>query len=199
MINEQPVAERVNFGLKKEDAIVKCLETHYGFNFEDVTLQEDTNEKIDRYITKMFDTVPPKRLKTQIKARVSGDDILYDLYEPWHGIKDKRTRPGRDDRKPLDIYICLSKDGKKIRIIKGAYLRQVAKDVREEWASKKYRIADGIPFFPEVYSQEVQGATVGCELRFHYDAHSHTPKVLLFIPDYIIGSRYMTTVSTKEG
>ena len=178
-LNELSPQTRVKKGKKVEDDICECLNKHYGFNLVRSSHSDDTRKKIDRYEV----TKDGRRIPVQVKGRFSGKDILYDLYEPYCGIGDPRTTIGRDHRALTEygvgIYICLSPlpDPEKtkgpifqtIRVVRGDSMRSLVAEIEKEWAESSHKL----PFYSEKYQ--------GCELKWHEDKWSGTPKVLCFI------------------
>jgi len=167
-MNFLPTNERVQKGKELEDAIANCLTHHYKWTLEEASFHDDTKKKIDRFIIGKND----KRTPIQIKGRVSGDDILYDRYEPFfksNGAIDERTKPGRDHVGKYEVYVCLSRDKKTIRAVTTEALRRVIKGMDEEWAACDYKLH----FYSATYP--------GCEFRYHRDKYSGTPKVLAFL------------------
>jgi len=169
----------VKKGKKVEDDICECLNKHYSFNLVKSSHIEDTKQKIDRFEV----TKDGRRIPVQVKGRFSGKDILYDLYEPFCGVDDPRTKVGRDHKAlteyGIEIYICLSPlpdpdetEGpifQMIRVVKGDSMRGLVAEIEKEWAASSHKL----PFYSEKYA--------GCELKRHEDRWSGTPKVLCFI------------------
>jgi len=165
-LESQSSRKRYLYGKQVENLIVKALEGH-GFVFEDVDRKVDCDEKIDRYLIQEGVKKP-----VQIKCRMiySGDDILLDLWEPFWGINNEATKKGRDYVGQYEIYICLSKDGKTIRVIDGKRQKQIVEDVLEEWAASHYQL----PVFDSYRYKGVQ-------IRYVRDKANQRPKVLMFI------------------
>lgn len=163
-IDAQPPAVRVKVGKKDEDNVVKCLNKHYDWKLEKATFKEDTCQKTDCFqVNESGD-----RLPVQIKTRVTGDDFLVSLYEPYYGIDDSRTEIGRDVKQKYYCYVCLSKDRKTIRVVKGTLLKKIVNSLIKQWKTK------GCPL-PHSFKNT-------CEFRWHRDRWSGKPKVLCFIP-----------------
>jgi hypothetical protein len=167
-LNEQPSRKRYLAGKAKEDAIADCLVNKHGFNLKKVSREADMNEKIDRILVENG-----VEKKVQIKFRISGsgDDILVDVYEPFFGIDNPKTQKGRDYIGKYEVYICLSNNGKQIRVIDGVRQKAVIEEVLAEWKSYRWQL----PVFNSYrYS--------GIQLRYTRDGNSRVPKVLMFIP-----------------
>jgi len=187
-LNELSPKTRVKRGEKIEDEICECLNEHYGFGLEKASFVENTRKKIDRFIQGKTGRIP-----VQVKGRFSGDDILYDLYEPYCGIGDPRTKPGRDHKGEFKVYICLSKDRRIIRVVNVESMRAIIGEIENEWSASGHKL----PFFSEKHP--------GCELRWHEDQWSGTPKVLCFLntdvfkPNKDIKFYEMKTKETSNG
>jgi hypothetical protein len=168
-LESQPSRKRYLHGKQLENQIADCLKG-YGMILKDVTKEADMFDKIDRVLVE-----DGKEKLVAIKARMgySGDDILIDLYEPYYGPKSDKTKPGRDYVGKYEVYVCLSKDGKVIRVIDGIRQKEIVEDILVEWANYNWQL----PVF-DSYKYE------GCQIRYTRDRSHDTPKVLLFInPD----------------
>lgn len=96
---------RVVTGLKEEEKIIERLR-ETGLTFIKATEDQDTQDKIDGFIT--YDGNEGEPIPTQIKYRDStiGKDILYEVY------KNIATETkGRDYIGKSDLYVCRVKSG----------------------------------------------------------------------------------------
>src|SRR5581483_271629 len=130
--------QRLSIGKLKENQIADCLSKHYGFKLNEVSDKEDIYEKIDRHWVQEDGSVKKVQIKTRTKS--SGNDILLDIFEPFFGIKNDKTKPGRDMKGSYDIYICLDKHEKVIRVIDGKRQKEVVEEVLQEWADADYQL-----------------------------------------------------------
>lgn len=187
-LESQSSRKRYLYGKQVEDLIVKALEMH-GLKFEDVDRKVDCEEKIDRYL--IGEGV---KKACQIKCRMgySGDDVLIDVYEPFYGIDNLATKQGRDYVGKYDVYVCLSKDGKTIRVINGKRQKEIIEMVLDEWTKSYYQL----PVFDSYRFKGVQ-------MRYTKDRSNSRPKILMFIrPDvYENGSeiQYFDMIWPEEG
>ncbi len=168
-LESQSSRKRYLYGKQIENLIIQSLEKH-GLVFEDVDRNIDCNDKIDRYLITEGQKKP-----CQVKCRMSysGDDILLDIWEPFFGIKNDATKPGRDYVGKYEVYICLSRDGKTIRVIDGKRQKEIVEAILEEWQSAYYQL----PVFDSFRFK-------GCQIRYTKDKSNLRPKVLMFIkPD----------------
>jgi hypothetical protein len=165
-LETQASRKRYLYGKQIEDKIVKSLES-YGLVFEDVDRNTDCVDKIDRFLITETSKKP-----CQIKCRMgySGDDILIDIYEPFKGIDNQETQPGRDYVGKYEVYIVLSRDGKTIRVIDGFRQKEIIEAVLKEWSGEHYQLP---VFNSKLYP--------GCQLRYTTDRNNNRPKVLMFI------------------
>jgi hypothetical protein len=159
--------ERLDRGKKFEEIIDSVL-LPMNRKIKQSTLNEDMHEKIDR-IEELPDGTTRK---LAYKARTSGDDILLDLYEPFYGIDNTATRPGRDLISPYDRYFCLERGGGNLREIDGAVQKMRIKEVLTEWADCSYFLSRG--WFNSV-------RVPGISLKYHVDKSNDRPKIIMFI------------------
>lgn len=159
--------ERLDRGKQFEEIIDSVLKP-LGRNIKPASLQEDMHEKIDRIETLADGTTR----KLSYKARTSGDDILLDLYEPFFGIDNLNTKPGRDLISPYDRYLCLERGGGNLREIDGTAQKLKVKAVLDEWTDCSYFLS----------RQWFRSARVpGISLKYHVDKSNNRPKIIMFI------------------
>lgn len=164
-MNSEPTSHRVQKGKLNEAAIAACLNKYHGFELKASSMHDDTQKKRDFYEEK-GGTIAHH----QIKSRASGVDILYDRFEPYYGVDNPQTKDGRDQVGQFDFFDCLTKDGKTIRSIKAARMREIIADLDKEFK------AAGCPF---VFSSKKYP---GAQYRKHIDQSSGRPKLLCFLP-----------------
>lgn len=187
LIDSSPTQVRVNFGREKEDQIIRCLNTHYhhlGYNLVPGSFVEDCKEKTDCWQI----SASGKKHRSAIKARVSKNDILVAMRDPFYGVNHKDTVVGRDMLYEYFQYITLSKDGETIRVASGKVIHKMSKILWEEFLEK---VGD-INFAKSPYNNKVpkklmsSGVYPGCEMWLHYDRWKGQPKILGFIPPSIL-------------
>lgn len=183
LIDSLPPIDRVNQCKEKEWPIINCLNTHYadhGYNLALGNFFEDCVEKTDCWQL----TKSGKRYRSAIKIRVSKDDILVCMRDPFYGVAHTETAIGRDVMLEYFQYITLSKDGETIRVAKGKVIHQICNILWEEFLDK---IGD-IDMTKHPYNKArptlIMQSEVypGCELWLHYDRWKGQPKLLGFIP-----------------
>jgi hypothetical protein len=170
LINHLSLEERVHIGKGREEAIKQRLR-EAGFLVGDVDDHTDIHKKLDCYFG---DDQELSQIKT--RDNDSGSDVLIDVYEPYYGLYDPRTKPARDVRSKYAYYIVLSRGT--IYVIKGTSQKPIVEAVLEEWKAQGCRL----PFYSDEFVDD-QGHCV--QLRRHIDAQNKRPKVLMFIPPTI--------------
>ena len=182
------VAERVGIGIRMESRVRHCLNDRYGYNFEAATFHEDCVDKVDCWhITKSGN-----RLRSAIKVRLNkyGEletvktDILLDIYDPFYGVYDLRTKIGRDILFEYDMYISAIKSC--IRVAKGKLVHKISLGMYKEGLSEIEKLKPKEKGFG---SQLVFCSTIypECQIWLHYDKFDRHPKLLAFIPPVILG------------
>lgn len=160
--------ERLERGRKFEEIIDEIMTTQ-GRQIKAATQEQDMYGKIDR-----IETLPDGTTHNlSYKARTSGPDILLDLYEPFYGIDNTKTKPGRDLISPYDKYLCLERGGGKLREVLGSAQKMKVKIVLDEWADCSYHL-DRNQWFRS-------GRVDGISLKYHADKSNHRPKIIMFI------------------
>lgn len=186
-IDSMPTKARVNYGKEKEGQVMKCLNdnySHLGYNLVPGSFYEDCSEKTDCWQL----TPSGKKLRSAIKARVSKNDILVAIRDPFYGVNNEETKIGRDVLYEYFQYITLSQDGQTIRVASGKAIHKICKNLWEEFIS----LVGDIDMTKHPYNKarpmnllrsEIHS---GCELWLHYDRWKGQPKILGFIPPSIL-------------
>lgn len=182
-LDEMAPKERVSFGKEKEDVILNCLNKHYkshGYNLIPGTSMQDRKEKTDCWQV----TPSGKKLRSAIKARVSKNDILVAMRDPFYGVKNEETVVGRDVLYEYFQYITLSKDGETIRVANGKVIHKICEDLWQEFLDKVGDIDLSKSPYNSRPSMKILSSEKypGCELWLHKDKWSYKPKILGFIP-----------------
>jgi len=187
MIDSQPTSVRVNYGKEKEGQVMKCLNEHYashGYNLVPGSFFEDCKEKTDCWQM----TKSGKKYRSAIKARVSKNDILVAMRDPFYGVNHDETVIGRDVLVEYFQYITLSQDGGTIRVANGRVIHQMCNVLWEEFLEKVGDI--DLKKSPYNNGKAVKvmtsGVYPGCELWLHHDRWKGQPKILGFIPPSIL-------------
>lgn len=187
MIDSKPTSVRVNYGKEKEDQVMKCLNERYashGYNLVPSSFFEDCKEKTDCWQL----TKSGKKYRSAIKARVSKNDILVAMRDPFYGVNDPDTVIGRDVLVEYFQYITLSKDGETIRVANGRVIHQMCNVLWEEFLEKVGDIKLTEPPYNNGKAVKIMTSAVypGCELWLHHDRWKGQPKILGFIPPSIL-------------
>ena len=175
--------ERVAFGKSKEELVISCLNTHYsshGYNLVPSNFFEDCKEKTDCWQM----TKSGKRFRSAIKARVSKNDILICMRDPYYGEEDERTVVGRDVLNEYFQYITLSKDGETIRVANGRVIHKMCGVLWEEFLERVGNFDPTKPPYNKNRPQLLMCSDVypGCQIWLHFDRWKGQPKILGFIP-----------------
>lgn len=186
-IDSLPTAARVSYGKEKEELVMKCLNEHYadhGYNLVPGSFFEDCSEKTDCWQL----TKSGKKYRSAIKARVSKNDILVAMRDPFYGVKDDETVIGRDVLVEYFQYITLSQDGGTIRVANGKVIHQMCNVLWEEFLEKVGDIDISKPPYNKGRPAKIMtsGVYPGCELWLHYDRWKGQPKILGFIPPGVL-------------
>jgi hypothetical protein len=126
IISKLPLEERVEYGRKIERLICNEL-TKQGVSVIEPLIYEDKYLKIDGYICVDEDKIP-----IQVKYRSNGNDILMEVayLEDKMGaakeIEENIELDGRDMVGCAQIYLCLSMDGRTLRMCKVSELKNIA-------------------------------------------------------------------------
>jgi len=186
-IDSQAPGARVSYGKEKEELVIKCLNENYashGYNLVPGSFFEDCQEKTDCWQV----TKSGKRYRSAIKARVSKNDILVAIRDPFYGVNHAETVVGRDVLVEYFQYITLSKDGTVIRVANGKVIHQMCNVLWEEFLEKVGDVDMTKHPYNKARPAKLMTSEIypGCELWLHYDRWKGQPKVLGFIPPDIL-------------
>lgn len=186
-IDSLPTSARVSYGKSKEEQVINCLNTYYGnqgYNLVPGSFYEDCTEKTDCWqIAKSG-----KKYRSAIKARVSKNDILVAMRDPFYGVSNEATVTGRDVLNEYFQYITLSQDGGTIRVANGKVIHQMCNILWEEFLDKVGDVDISKPPYNKNRPVRLMKSEVypGCELWLHFDRWKGQPKILGFIPPSIL-------------
>jgi hypothetical protein len=174
--------ERVRLGKQYEAQMLQNL-IGCGYQTKSATSREDMIEKIDGYIVDSGTAIP-----FQSKYRETGSDIGLDIYEPWFGLDDPRTRLGRDSRGKAELY--LTQVETTLYLMSKGGLKYVVDSVMNEWKDLnfKFDFGDGVQrgtFNSRIYS--------GVQFKFKIDERSGVPKIMAYIPPTAVDSDFCRT------
>lgn len=177
--------ERVRIGKMYEAQMLQNL-IGQGYKTKEATSHEDMIEKIDGYIVDAVD------IPFQSKYRETGSDIGLDIYEPWYGLGDPRTKLGRDSRGKAQLY--LTQVETTLYLMSKAGLQAIVDRVMTEWKSLnfKFDFGDGIQrgtFNSRIYS--------GVQFKFKIDERSRVPKIMAYIPPTAVDSEFCRTFTVS--
>jgi hypothetical protein len=186
-IASRPKKERVRIGKDVYETHIHESLRGKGYILKDATSYEDKIQKIDCYIIAEGREIP-----VQSKYRETGIDIGMDIYEPWFGLSDSRTKPGRDSQSEAQLYA--SQSGSTLYLVSKASLQQIADAVMDEWKNLnfKFDFGDGIQrgtFNSRIYSN--------VQLKYKIDEENGTPKIIAYIPPTVVKSEFCLTFTVK--
>jgi len=184
MIAGQSYKSRVRTGKIGEEEVAEILRNRFNLTIRDVHEDRDRIEKIDRIV--IAPSGKPRTL--QIKYRETGKDILVDVYEPFYGINDDRTKPGRDFVSECDLYAC--RVGESVHLIHGSVLRVVILKTMTEWIKRGCLFLDTFRNAPAKHLCYTIG---GVTIHTQNDHASNRPKLLMFIPPDVIPENHIMT------
>lgn len=179
--------ERLKKGKAQEAIIIDKLRS-YDLPIEEVTKKQDIKEKIDGtmlvdfQVTKRYkwlEKYKGEKINVQIKFRTDKySDLLFDLYEPYHGPGHPKTKEGRDLVGNYQMYICQMSNGM-IYIVDAEECKKVIDNHINEWLTNDQPLKPGKK---SMYYRNEKGVQIGISI----DNKSGIPKMLGFIPPNVI-------------
>lgn len=166
-------SERVRIGVSRENQIAEALRNQAGLDIQEATADEDKGyQKIDRWFVQ-----DGKRHGMQIKFRETGSDILFEVYDTFHGFDVKKNKLGRDMIGRAKYYTVLSQDQKTAHIVPVAVAHEIIHEAMEMiqeygWTTVK-RSGSVFKWFKN--GQKI-------EIRLTTDPKDGRPKIMAFIP-----------------
>lgn len=172
--------------------------------------QMDMKQKIDLIIS--ADHVPlfyqtGSDILAQFKNRLTGNDFLIDFSEPcvlkkhlqangrivWLFDKE-RSKIGRDDESEYGLYICVSQDGRQIRIVDGASMKRISSILEECLALGKFFLKDdGVT--PDIQGGNLIRASF-CQITYMEDHDNGNRKILFYVPPMLFHLKQTIPVSS---
>ena len=172
---------RLKYGKEMESKIADSLK-QCGLQVGKSSDREDRLKKVDRWLMQNGTKIP-----LQIKFRESGDDLLFEVFDTFHGWNDHKNKIGRDMEGIAKLYAVLMRDGKTIIMVP----TQPAKDVINEMLCEVRRSGWG--------SKSYTGATLtyradGCNLtlKLQMDPFDGRSKMIAYIPQEYFAKQAQT-------
>lgn len=167
-------ADRVRIGTRREAEIADALRDQHGLDVKDATADEDKGrQKVDRWLVR-----DGHRYGMQIKFRQTGDDILFEVYDTYHGPGDARNKRGRDMIGSAEYYTVLASDQRT------AYLLPV--NVAHGLINEAMDMIEKFGWTREQHSRKVfkwfKTPNSAIEIRLTTDPKDGRPKIVAFIP-----------------
>ncbi len=166
-------ADRVRIGVKREDEIAEALRTQVGLDIRDATDDEDKGHlKVDRWLFQ-----DGQRHGMQIKFRQTGSDILFEVFDTFHGFGDRRNKAGRDMIGQAELYTVLSEDQRTAHIVPVALAHEIINEAMAMIEEHGWTI---VQHARSVFRWFKNGHRI--EIRLTTDPKDGRPKVVAFIP-----------------
>lgn len=113
--------ERVRLGKLRESHIADALKDQVGLRIVEASDRDDKERaKVDRWIDDNGHLVG-----LQIKFRETGDDLLFEVFDKWHGWDDPRNKLGRDLIGEAELYAVLKPDKRTIVMVPTAWAKNL--------------------------------------------------------------------------
>lgn len=174
------ISSRIKFGNGIASTLAKYMNKRFGYQFEEVPLEEDMRDMIDFRCSKHNRTA-------QFKCRDNRSDIIFEAMR-FYPIPDGfETIDGRDCRTQSQYYCCLSSDKRKVivaptKVVKSMAREQLSKfDFSGEFVSNL--VSRSLRFRNR--SVKIHRSGNGVETWFKVDEGTDTAiyyKVLVFVP-----------------
>lgn len=174
------ISSRIKFGNGIASTLARYMNKRFGYQFEEVSLEEDMKDMIDFRCAKHNRTA-------QFKCRDNRSDIIFEAMR-FYPIPDGfNTIDGRDCRTQSQFYCCLSSDKRRVivaptKIVKSMVAEEVSKfefsvDFLSNLVNRSLRFRNR--------SIKMHRNENGVELWFKVDEGTDTAiyyKLLVFVP-----------------
>lgn len=173
-----PAAIRVQHGVERERQIAVALREQAGLPIVDSSPEDDKERnKVDRWID-----YPHGRVALQIKYRETGNDLLFEVFDRFHGWGDARNKVGRDMMGIAKEYAVLMQDRRTIVMVPVAKAKDAIQTMME---GAKIRWTTEGPQDLKTFKYFHRGCAL--ELKVTHDPRDGRPKMVAYIPaDYFI-------------
>lgn len=167
----------INEGRRREGQIADALKAQHGLNLVEPTDSEDRYRKIDRWLVE-----GDKRTAVQIKYRESGDDLLVEVFDRWHGWDHPRNKTGRDVVGDSKLYAVLRLDRTTVVITSAAILKGIVQEMVKAAQTTGWTVDRG------THSKVLRYFKAGgcCELKVQADPNDGRPKMVAYIPANVL-------------
>jgi hypothetical protein len=174
------ISSRIKFGNGIASTLARYMNKRFGYQFEEVSLEEDMREMIDFRCAKHNRTA-------QFKCRDNRSDIIFEAMRFYPIPGGFETIDGRDCRTQSQYYCCLSSDKRKVivaptKVVKSMAAQEVSSfNFSQEFVSNL--VARALKFRNR--SVKIHRADSGVESWFKIDEGTDTSvyyKVLVFVP-----------------
>jgi hypothetical protein len=166
-------ADRVRIGVKRENEIAEALRDQAGLDIRDASADEDKGyQKIDRWLVQ-----DGQRHGMQIKFRQTGSDILFEVFDTFHGFGDVKNKKGRDMIGRAEYYTVLASDQRTAYVVPVAVAHEIINDamnmIQEFGWTLEQRGGSVFKWFKNGHK---------IEIRLTTDPKDGRPKIVAFIP-----------------
>lgn len=167
----------INSGRRREGQIADALKEQHGLNLVEPTDGEDRYQKIDRWLVE-----GDKRTAVQIKYRESGDDLLVEVFDRFHGWDHPRNKTGRDVVGDSKLYAVLRLDRTTVVLTSAARLKAIVNEMVRAAKETGWTVDKG------THSKVLRFFKAGgkCELRVQADPNDGRPKMVAYIPANVL-------------
>lgn len=179
--------KRLSIGKQYEAEIANEV-SNFGIPLKPVSEQQDMIGKIDRQVKwtgELASRFPELGIPAgttafvQIKSREGYPDFLFDVYEPFYGFNDSRTKEGRDLVGKYELYICRTLEG--LFICNANRLKKnEIQGIVTKWKTEGGRTLQEGDVRPRWFSGEKHNMP-GVDICVKEDNANYRPKMLIYI------------------
>lgn len=183
MIANQDANARVKAGKEMEARIAAGLR-QVGLKLTEATDTEDRLKKVDRWIE-----TPQGRKALQIKYRESGSDLLFEVFDTFHGWRDSRNKVGRDMEGIATEYAVLLPDQKTVVMVDPKIAKEAIEDMLDEARCNGWSRTN---FAGSTLHHRFKGFEM--ELKLQHDPADGRKKIVAYIPAAFFEGQRQTKV-----
>jgi hypothetical protein len=177
--------DRVRIGVRREGQIADALRTQAGLELRDATDDEDKGrQKIDRWLIR-----DGQSYGMQIKFRETGADILFEVFDTFHGFGDARNKRGRDMIGQAEYYTVLAQDGTTAYVVPVSVAHRLISQAMEMIEEHGWTI---VKKGGSVFKWFMNGCKI--EIKLTTDPKDGRPKIIAFIPPDVFAAEQQVEV-----
>jgi hypothetical protein len=171
MIAAQDTNARVKAGKEMEARIAAGLR-NAGLKLSEASDTDDRLKKVDRWIE-----TTQGRKALQIKYRESGSDLLFEVFDTFHGWRDSRNKTGRDMQGIATEYAVLLPDQKTVVMVDPKVAKEAIEDMLDEARCNGWSRTS---FAGSTLNHRFKGFDM--ELKLQHDPADGRKKIVAYIP-----------------